>query len=357
MSLTASFVGILPAEGVFDTITGLPVHPLVAHAGVVLLPLSALGLIALVAVSKWRDRFGILTLLGLAGGTVAAFVAAESGEALANRVGEPQDHASIGEVLPWLALFTTLVAVLWYWLNKQSGSIAEARSAGLHGPVTLAVGLAAAGLAVATLVVTTIVGHSGAEAVWADKVVTQQETDDDDEEPAPSESASPTDDVWLFTMADVATHDNSSDCWSVVDGHVYDLTSWIGQHEGGAAVIEAMCGVDATASYLAQHKSEDEPAEALADFALGAVAPENSSPSVDTISLAEIADHATGSDCWSAVDGKVYDLTKWIAKHPGGEGVIQGMCGVDGTNGYLGQHKGDKTATAALAPYEIGTLG
>lgn len=356
MPLAPSLVGILPAEGVFDTITGLPVHPLVAHAGVVLLPLSALGLIALVAVSKWRDRFGILTLLGMAAGTVAAFVAKESGEALANRVGEPQQHASWGDILPWLALLTTLVAILWFWMHRQDGSVIEARAAGLHGPMTLAVGLAAAGLAVGTLVLTTLVGHSGAEAVWGDKISTSQESEDNDD-PAPTESASPTDDVWMFTMADVATHDNSSDCWSVVDAHVYDLTSWIGQHEGGAAVIEAMCGVDATAAYMAQHKGEEEPEAALSDFALGALATENSSPTVDTISLADVAKHASASDCWSVVDGKVYDLTKWIARHPGGEGVIEGMCGIDATNGFMGQHEGDNTAAASLAPYEIGTLG
>jgi hypothetical protein len=44
---------------VFDAIAGLPVHPLVVHFAVVLLPLAALGLIVLVIVPSWADRFGL----------------------------------------------------------------------------------------------------------------------------------------------------------------------------------------------------------------------------------------------------------------------------------------------------------
>ena len=49
----------LPLESdFFGFIAGLPVHPLVVHAAVVLLPLAALVLILLVFVPAWRTRFG-----------------------------------------------------------------------------------------------------------------------------------------------------------------------------------------------------------------------------------------------------------------------------------------------------------
>jgi len=52
----------------------------------------------------------------------------------------------------------------------------------------------------------------------------------------------------------------------------------------------------------------------------------------DPISLDEIAKHSTAEDCWFAIEGKVYDVTEYIAgaKHPGGEAILEG-CGTDAT--------------------------
>jgi hypothetical protein len=33
------------------------------------------------------------------------------------------------------------------------------------------------------------------------------------------------------------------------------------------------------------------------------------------------------ASCWSVIDGNVYDLTRWIASHPGGRGNILSLCG------------------------------
>ncbi len=73
------------------------------------------------------------------------------------------------------------------------------------------------------------------------------------------------------------------------------------------------------------------------------------------ITLTTIAKHNNRSSCWSAVNGNVYDLTSWIPNHPGGEQAILSMCGVDGSNGYNGQHSGGKPARI-LAGFKIGTL-
>ena len=101
MTSLAPSAGLIPTDGPFDLIAGIPVHPLVVHAAVVLLPLSALALIAIIIVPRLRRPLGWLTMAGLAVGAGAAIVARLSGEQLAARVGEPQQHLELGEKLPY----------------------------------------------------------------------------------------------------------------------------------------------------------------------------------------------------------------------------------------------------------------
>ena len=75
-----------------------------------------------------------------------------------------------------------------------------------------------------------------------------------------------------------------------------------------------------------------------------------------TFTLAQVAAHNTESDCYSAIDGKVYDLTAWINKHPGGDRNILRICGIDGSAAFDGQHGGESRPERILAGFEIGTL-
>ncbi len=68
-----------------------------------------------------------------------------------------------------------------------------------------------------------------------------------------------------------------------------------------------------------------------------------------TISLEEVAMHATPEDCYLAIEGKVYDVTDFIAseKHPGGEAIIAG-CGKDAT-AMFNERPSDGTAHSEKA--------
>lgn len=72
-----------------------------------------------------------------------------------------------------------------------------------------------------------------------------------------------------ITMAMVATHNTASSCWTVIDGSVYDVTSWISQHPGGARAITQLCGTDGTALFEGQHAGGQRQAEALAGMKIG----------------------------------------------------------------------------------------
>lgn len=60
----------------------------------------------------------------------------------------------------------------------------------------------------------------------------------------------------------------------------------------------------------------------------------------------ELSTHGTKEDCWIAVDGKVYDVTSWIPKHPGGSEMIVLSAGRDVTNLFESYHpfSGDQPA-------------
>jgi cytochrome b involved in lipid metabolism len=86
-------------------------------------------------------------------------------------------------------------------------------------------------------------------------------------------------------------------------------------------------------------------------------------PADETITLVEIASHSTAEDCWFAINGKVYDVTEFIAggKHPGGAAVVQG-CGMDATELFETRPMGSgtphsDTARGWLENYYIADLG
>jgi len=75
--------------------------------------------------------------------------------------------------------------------------------------------------------------------------------------------------VNYFSLTEVAGHSSSSDCWSVVGGSVYDLSSWVSRHPGGAKAIISMCGRDSSDSFNNQHGSSKKAKAALILLKIG----------------------------------------------------------------------------------------
>ena len=188
---------------------------------------------------------------------------------------------------------------------------------------------------------------------------------------APAASAAPK----TFTAAQVAKHSSASSCWTIVGRNVYDVTKYVAKHPGGAAAIKSMCGKDGSSMFRGQHAGESSPARALARYRIGtlAAATTAAAPSSGTgssgsgssgsgsssavITAEMVAQHASPSDCWTTISGRVYNLTSFIASHPGGVSRIIALCGINGTSAFSTQHAGNQAALAALAPLIIGTDG
>jgi hypothetical protein len=156
-----------------DNINGLPVHPLVVHAVVVLLPLAALGVVVLAIRPSWRGRFGLLVVLIAALATAAVPLATDSGESLERRVGDPGRHAELGDQLIWFALPLLVAALALFWLHRRSvagtsGDPTGTRRTSGRGAVGVVVAVLAVAIAAANVVQIYRIGDSGAKAVWGD---------------------------------------------------------------------------------------------------------------------------------------------------------------------------------------------
>lgn len=150
-----------------EELFGLPAHPLIVHAAVVLLPLAAVATLVCAATPRARRAYAPVAL-GLAlVATLAVGLAQGSGEELEDQVDETElveEHTEQGErVLPWaIALTVAAAAVTAIPLLSRRRPSVPARTV---TAVVVTVSLLAGAGATWTIVE---VGHSGAKATWDD---------------------------------------------------------------------------------------------------------------------------------------------------------------------------------------------
>ena len=136
---------------------GLPLHPLVVHGAVVLIPLAALGALAVVGSAWARRRYGWLTVLIAAAGAATALIARLSGQVLAETMGGGpafEAHMMWGQLAPFPAIALALLL--------PAALLTENRSRGAWWTLVALTAVAA----VVALVLVVLTGHSGATAVW-----------------------------------------------------------------------------------------------------------------------------------------------------------------------------------------------
>lgn len=154
-----------------DSIFGLPAHPLVVHAAVVLVPLAAIGTIVIAFWPAARSRIGwIVAALGIVG-FVFAFLAKESGESLLSSTRVTQlvkDHAEMGK---WGVIGAFLVGgsatsiMLFDTFVKMRERKGESELS-VTRPLRTLIGVFAVVLTIFGTVLVVNVGHSGARATW-----------------------------------------------------------------------------------------------------------------------------------------------------------------------------------------------
>ena len=75
-----------------------------------------------------------------------------------------------------------------------------------------------------------------------------------------------------FTAAYVAGNNSASSCYTIVNGGVYNVTSFIGKHPGGEDKILNLCGKDGSAFFNKQHGGQEKAEATLASLKIGTLA-------------------------------------------------------------------------------------
>lgn len=73
-------------------------------------------------------------------------------------------------------------------------------------------------------------------------------------------------------LADIANHKTQSDCRTTINGTVYDVTAYFGQHPGGDKNLFRVCGMDATDIFNRKHGNDTKANNILAGFEIGTLA-------------------------------------------------------------------------------------
>jgi cytochrome b involved in lipid metabolism len=83
-------------------------------------------------------------------------------------------------------------------------------------------------------------------------------------------------------------------------------------------------------------------------------------PNTTLYSFTELSQHNSEDDCWLLISGRVYEVTEFIASHPGKKAILQG-CGQEASALFSTRPMGSGTdhsdkAKSTLKNYYIGNL-
>lgn len=162
-------MNLIPAAETLDSaelfeVAGLPLHPLLVHATVVLTPLTA---IALAVAALWPAagrRIGLALPITALVVAVLVPITVLAGQSLADVVGRtaPVDrHESLGlMLLPWAIAMLPASIIVW-WVGRSTTKPSQRPTW-----MTVVIAAVAVAIAAATLALVVLTGDAGARAVW-----------------------------------------------------------------------------------------------------------------------------------------------------------------------------------------------
>ncbi len=159
------------------TFNGLPIHVLVVHFVVIVVPLTALVAVLAAFWPAARRRIGIVAPILALVALISVPIATQAGEALQEQITETslsRMHTHMGEdLLPWAGLLFLGALLQWGWFRYATGEGAlagrvtsERARLVIRIVITVLVVVAAVGACVQVF----LIGESGARAVWESRL-------------------------------------------------------------------------------------------------------------------------------------------------------------------------------------------
>jgi hypothetical protein len=170
-------------------VSGLPLHPLIVHAVVVLLPMAVLGAVLIAVWPAIRARWAWPVVVLTVAAVVTIPLATSTGEGLEHNLPRTPALAAHAELGDQLLVFAAPLLVCVFALAFLDGRRRRGVPASTSGPGTMAAPAATSGRARVTAVLLAVVtvafavvcgvqvfriGDSGARAAWGDVRYTPQ---------------------------------------------------------------------------------------------------------------------------------------------------------------------------------------
>ena len=150
----------------FDTFFGLPAHPLIVHATVVIVPAAAVAVALAGAWPRFRRSAGSGPLALAVVAVAPTPISTSSGETFERQIGGSSlidEHSQRADLLIWWVIPLALLSAAVYWLfSFRGGQTSHHSNKVLTGVLLVLPVLVALG----TLVQVVLIGHSGAKAVY-----------------------------------------------------------------------------------------------------------------------------------------------------------------------------------------------
>jgi uncharacterized membrane protein len=163
----------VPTVAAISNVFGLPAHPLFVHVPVVLIPLVAIGAVAMACSARVRDRYGWLVLAIAVVAGLSTQLAIGSGQALRHSVpqsAELRRHTHIAESIRPLILLLFLVAIGIMLFDRRARGAWPFAGAGSQTSTSASIRVGLIALTAVVAVMTNVrlfqIGDSGAKATW-----------------------------------------------------------------------------------------------------------------------------------------------------------------------------------------------
>lgn len=148
------------ATELFGIVAGLPLHPLVIHVSVILIPLVAISALVMSYLPSFSRRYGkaIFSLALIAQGSL--FLSRTTGQALTKILEKDMGrHADLGEITPFVTLPMVALIYLRFRMDRSGASFGSVLVRRLTSIALILSSLA-------SIAIVILVGHSGAVSVW-----------------------------------------------------------------------------------------------------------------------------------------------------------------------------------------------